>query len=466
MELKEAQRLWQAEQTAIEQITSKYANKSEAFSPEDRTALTDHLTKAEGLAADIENIQRVDKQKAWGQARPGEQPPIKLHGQDGEPGKVYFEGSYESGLTVFDRSFLAKEKSARELRMIYQEGEFGVDPQKLGAMSTKDYRDAFRTYLRKDRTGMSSNELKTLQEGVDTAGGFLVPPDIANRIISKLPTPTRVAGRVTRLQTMRDRLIIPKVNYTTDDIYTTGIRVTASGEVPSSATVHRVTDPAFGQVTIPIHTFMLSMPITLDMIEDSSFPLVEWASGKFNETVDLYYDDRILNGSGINQPGGILLNPGGSNQPAVVVSGSSSAVLWAGLENMAFAIPEQYDDDCAWVMNKTNTALAISKLLDTTNRPFWNAGYNDTGLIQSIKNRPLLGYPVLYSGFMPNVAANAYPYIFGDLKAYYHVDRVGFSIQVLRELYAESNQILLLGRLRFGGQVAEDWRVKIGQIHT
>jgi HK97 family phage major capsid protein len=67
---------------------------------------------------------------------------------------------------------------------------------------------------------------------------------------------------------------------------------------------------------------------------------------------------------------------------------------------------------------------------------------------------------------MPNVGTSTYPIIFGDLKGYYHVDRVGFSIQVLRELYAESNQILLLGRLRFGGQVAEDWRLKLLQCHT
>jgi HK97 family phage major capsid protein len=64
---------------------------------------------------------------------------------------------------------------------------------------------------------------------------------------------------------------------------------------------------------------------------------------------------------------------------------------------------------------------------------------------------------------MPNTGANNYPIIFGDLRGYYLVNRVGFSVQVLRELYAETNQILLLGRVRFGGGVGEEWRIKVGQ---
>jgi HK97 family phage major capsid protein len=62
---------------------------------------------------------------------------------------------------------------------------------------------------------------------------------------------------------------------------------------------------------------------------------------------------------------------------------------------------------------------------------------------------------------MPNVAANNYPVIFGDLSGYTMVNRVGFSIQVLRELYAELGQVAVVGRIRFGGQVLEPWRLRL-----
>lgn len=229
----------------------------------------------------------------------------------------------------------------------------------------------------------------------------------------------------------------------------------------------RVTEPVFGQVSVPVYTAMMSMPITNDMIEDASFPLVSYVSEKFAETIELLRDNMVLNGAGQGQPSGILLNPGAdANQPAVVVSGSASAVTAAGLVNIGFALPEQYDDNACWVFNKVSTGAAIASLTDSNNRYLWGAGLQDSGLAPDLHNRKLLGYDVVFSGFMPNVAASAYPYIFGDLRGYYLVNRVGFSIQVLRELYAETNQILLLGRLRFGGMVAEPWRLKIGQAHT
>ncbi len=301
----------------------------------------------------------------------------------------------------------------------------------------------------------------------------MVPSDILDRVITKEPTPTRVSGRVTQLQSSKDNLIIPKVNYFTDDLYTTGMRVTWTGEVPASSTAMRVTDPVFGQTHIPVYTAMMSIPVTNDMIEDASFPLVSWLSSKFGETRDLLMDNMILNGSGVGQPAGILLNPGADNsQPAVLNSGqaaslgSSDTAAAKFLVKISMTVPEQYQPNCVWVMNLTNTANTIAQFQDANGRPLWGAGVMDAGLQEGYLNRRLVGREVVYSGFMPNIGTSTYPLIFGDLSAYYLVNRVGFSIQVLRELYAETNQVLVLGRMRFGGQITEPWKVKIGYCHT
>ena len=194
------------------------------------------------------------------------------------------------------------------------------------------------------------------------------------------------------------------------------------------------------------------------------FPIIPFVTGKFQETVDILYDDKTLNGTGLGQPSGILLNPNGTDQPATVNSGGASTLTADGLSSLAFAVPEQYDEMATFVMNKTSTAKAIAQLKDSQNRYLWGAGLQDSGMVPSIKNRTLLGYDVTLSGLMPNVAANAYPIIFGDLGGYALVNRVGFSVQVLRELYAETNQILLLGRLRFGGAIIEPWKMKIQKV--
>ena len=376
----------------------------------------------------------------------------------------YFDATLRNGeIARYGRTKMA------ELQDAYGEGIFAV--KTLQNTETPEYRDAFRTYVRHGINNVKSSGLKVLQESVDPSGGFLVPLDILERVISKEPTPTRVAGRVTQLQTSRDALIIPRVNYTTDDLYTTGMRVTWTGEIPASSTAMRVTEPLFGQSHIPVYTAMMSVPITNDMIEDSAFPLVSWITGKFAETIDLLRDNMVLNGSGIGQPSGILLNPGDAagTQPAVFKTGTSASlgtdggVVGQNLANLAFSLPEQYDTNACFVMNKTSTANSIASQIDGNKRLLWGAGYQDSGYAANLRDRSLLGYPVVYSGFVPSLAALSFPVIFGDLTGYYLVNRIGFSVQVLRELYAETNQILVLGRIRFGGQMAESWKVKILQ---
>lgn len=373
---------------------------------------------------------------------------------------VEYEGSEYAG-----SSYLVKQRQLDALAVAYEDGHLGIDLKTRSAISTLDYKRCFNAYMRKGKEGLSHMELKTLQEGIDSQGGFLVPDDVANFILQKLPTPTRIAGMVQVLNTSRDHLQIPRVVYSTDDKYTTGVRSTWTGETPSSSTVHRVTDPVFGQLRIPVHTNMMSLPITNDMVEDSQFPLIPWCAGKFNETMELLTDDMILNGTGLGQPMGILADPGGTDQPAVVVSGSAALVTADGIKNLSWSLPEQYEPNSKFVLNKTNTGKTIATLKDTTNRYLFGFGHQDDGLAAG-RPTTLDGYPYVFSGFMPNQAANAYPIIFGDLRGYILLKRVGFSIQVLREIYAETNQIVLLGRTRFGGQVAEPYRLKIQKCST
>jgi HK97 family phage major capsid protein len=357
-------------------------------------------------------------------------------------------------------AFTHRESGA--LRIAEEYGEGIYDPRIGRVIGTKDYQKAFRAYMRTPVGGqMDGGALRTLQEGADASGGFLVPEDFMAKIIAKEPTPTRVYGRVTHLTTSRDALVMPKLNYSADDLYTSGMRVTWTGEVPASSTAMRVTDPVWGQARIPVYTAMMSIPVTNDMIEDSAFPLVDYISGKFSETVDLLRDNMILNGTGQGQPAGILLAPGTANNPGIVLSGSAGTIGTDGTSiiKTAMSLPEQYDDNSTWVMNKTNTGNAVAQLKDAQGRFLWGLGYQESGLSVDFKTRPLAGYPVIFSGFMPNIGAANFPMIFGDLTGYYMVNRIGFSVQILRELYAETNQILILGRIRFGGQVVEPWKM-------
>jgi HK97 family phage major capsid protein len=460
-----------------EQITAKHREamqlneKGEARTPEEsakmRTLATDVKTLRAEYDAETEAEKSLEDSRVFVDTLTGETVNIK-HGT--QPGRGGVEGFEAAGETVIGRG--RDQKGRDYFEKVYEEGAGMLSQKELALMADGEYKRAFRNYLRGGEKRLTGAEFKVLNEGVDAQGGFLVPDDVLSRIISKDPTPTRVAGRVTRLTTSRDAITMPKVNYTTDDIYTTGIRVVWSGEQPASGATHRqgtaagTAEPAFGQVRIPVHTAMLSMLLTNDQVEDVGFPLVGWTSDKFSETADLLFDNMTLNGTGLGQPAGILLNPGGTGQPAIVKTGSAALLTADGLIDLDYSVPEQYMENLVYIMNRTNGAKNIAKLKDSQNRYLFSMGGAADGGLQGKRPDQLLGKDILYSGFMPNVGANNFPIVFGDPRGYYLVNRIGFSIQVLRERYAEENQVLLLGRLRLGGQVAEDWRLKAHKCST
>lgn len=346
------------------------------------------------------------------------------------------------------------DSKGRKSILINDDGELLVKPETYKAISGSDYNRAFKSYLRYGHQGMGGDALKTLQEGSDPAGGFLVPEDLLNRLLSREPAPRTVQSRVTRVSTNRDALNVPQLVYTTDNQYTSGMRVTWTGEVPASATVHNVTDPVFGQVHIPVWTAMMSLPLTNDLVEDSTVNLMSFLSGKFQETIELLYENMIINGTGIGQPEGIVSN----TSVSTVNTGAASTLTWDGITNLLYSLPEQYDRNAVVVMNKTNTALALAKLKDGDGRPYWAS--NPDNLPAEGLQKPLQGYSTVFNAFMPNVSAGLEPIIFGDFSGYWLVNRIGMSIQVLRELYAETNKVLLLGRIRFGGKLVEHWRLR------
>ncbi len=432
---------------ALAQESATLAAKAD-LSDADLTRIETIAAEGQGLQRQMDALKKAGEFADWAGKSAGMLPLTN-------PAAVTALGMRPAGETVITQH---QDALGRKSILVNDDGEAVIDLRTFKAITSSDYGRAFRSYLRKGKEGLELDHLKVLSEGVDTAGGFTVPDDVLNRIIAKEPAPTNVAGRVTVLNTSRDAVTIPKVAYTTDNLYTSGMRVTWTGEIPAAATTHRVTEPTFGQVRIPIFTAMMSLPVSNDIVEDSASDIVGWCTRKFSETADLLFDNMVINGSGATQPDGILINA--QFVANDVHTGAAAALTWDGIEDLIYALNEQYDRNALVVMNKTNCARNLAKLQDGNGRPYWTQGAGDYGLAGQAINRPLLGYPVMFNAFMPNVGAGAYPIVFGDLTGYYLVRRIGFSIQVLRELYAETNQILLLGRVRFGGQLVEDYRLR------
>ncbi len=360
-------------------------------------------------------------------------------------------GMKKSGETIIENN-----------RILHQEGEGLIDTKTLNAISSTEYKSAFRTYLRKGEWGLSRTELKSLQVGTDSEGGYLVPEDMLGKIVDKSTSPSSIRDEVTTVHSSRDNLLIPRVEYNDDNIYSNGIRATWTGENIDDELSHQVNASKFQQVSIPVHTAMMSLRITNDMVEDSLFPIQNWCVDKFRESINLLYEDAILNGNGNGMPEGLLHKVGETGYLDALALNEDNALSSKKLAEMAFSIPEQYLQKSKWIMNYNSTGLQLANLKDELGRSLWGMGVNDAGLENGYYNRRLLGNKVLFSGLMPSHAENKASMIFGDLSGYYLVQRTGFSVQVLREVEALKNRLVIVGRLRFGGKVVEPWKLKAG----
>jgi HK97 family phage major capsid protein len=324
----------------------------------------------------------------------------------------------------------------------------------------KGYAPAFEAYIRKGKDAMGPNDKKTLSEGLDTAGGFLVPEDYQTELVKKIAAAAVIRQIARVVQTSRDIVRFPRINYGTDDIYTSGVRLAWIGETPASAAVHRVTDPVFGSIAIDVHVAMASMPLTNSLLEDSAFDVMGVASDLMGEAFALGEDNVFINGTGVGQPMGLLTQAEGDG-PAAVHSGSAGTLMAAGLRNLFYGLPAQYRRNARWVMNSATQNVAEG-INDTTGRPIvvpLSVASLGMAPFDTIK-----GKPVLCDEFMPAATAGLYPIAFGDFSGYYIVDRVGLSIQRLEELYAETDIKVLLARKRVGGYCAEPFRFRLQQI--
>jgi HK97 family phage major capsid protein len=406
------------------------------------------LAEADQLKVQIEQQERIKEGKKFSE-EPANPPAAASHGfRATAPGE---------GDAPVD------EKSWREFEVKTAFGSRKFRFHVPLAVQGNDYKSAFESYVRNGGVhGMKPTDLKTLTEGVDNAGGFLVPEDYQVELLKKTATNTVIRGLARVIQTSRDIARWPRVVYTTDDKYTWGGRITWTGEIPASATTHRVTEPVFGNIDIAVYTAMASLPLSNDLIQDSAFDMMGITTEMLGEAFALGEDDVFINGSGIARPMGILTEVDG-NGPASVSSGGASNFTADGLIALYYALPAQYRNNARFVVDSTSM-LDIEKLKDGQNRYIIQSLIN--GSLGSPQFDTIKGKPVLVDEFMPDLASDALACIFGDFNGYTIVDRVGLSIQVLRELYAETNITLLLGKKRVGGYTTEPYKLKVQKIEA
>jgi HK97 family phage major capsid protein len=282
------------------------------------------------------------------------------------------------------------------------------------------------------------DEKRALGGSSDADGGFLVPPSFESGIIMNAYNlaemrPVCQVGTTGRDVVHLGALSKPSVAWGRANIAVTQQSLTTGGE--------RITIFNLRALTL----------IANNTLDDADADIVGEMTDAFARAIAEAEDSAFAAGAGDDSPQGVSANT--SVQANYVASGVSDALSDAtnngvdGLFDCFYKPKKTYRTNGTWAMNST-TESVVRKLKDGEGQYLWQPA------VEAGKPATLLGKAVINPEGLADIAANAFPIIFGDFNAGFKIrDRAGLTVQRLVERYAEYDQTGFMIKKRVGGQV-------------
>jgi HK97 family phage major capsid protein len=196
----------------------------------------------------------------------------------------------------------------------------------------------------------------------------------------------------------------------------------------------------------------LPLKVSFELLQDSAWDLRGFISKKFAQRIARKLAVDLINGTGVNEPQGILSVQGGLSS---LTARAGAAPTYAELLAIVHGIDPEYREGASWLMNDATLAL-VRGVVDGSQRPLlWNTSDDLSG---SLRGLTLLGYPVVIDQAMPTStdASTNKSIVFGNLSDAYVVREVkAFEMITLNELYAQNGQVGFMGWARYDGMVQD-----------
>lgn len=299
-----------------------------------------------------------------------------------------------------------------------------------GLVTDSDEIKSFTDFLR-------TMDRKYLRTDVDIEGGYLVPTQLHNEIMRKIieVSPMRALARVVNISGRG--LEVP-----VQDANATAYWVNEGGTNTQS-------NPNFNRINIVAHKAAVEMKITQELLGDAAFDMGAEIVAHAGRLLAAKEGAAFVNGTGVNQPQGILQAAGTLN----VNNGAGTFSNFDSLMNMVAAF--KYANP-VFVMNRA-TLAALRKLKDNTNQYLFGMGPNGAmPMTIGVPAAMLLGIPVMIMQDMPDIGAGTKPVALIDAnEAYMIVDRVGVGVRRDDFTLASQDMVKFIVNRRVGGAVVQ-----------
>ena len=324
-----------------------------------------------------------------------------------------------------------------------------------------EYAEAYEKFLRKggEISLLDPTDQKTLEEGRDAHGGYWVLPQVSSRMIEKQFETSPMMDVATVETTQTDRFAY-FVDFDEFDVEYT--RELANRNPTKTANI--------GKLYIDIHTTFSKVPVSTELLEDSTINITNWLTRKINNKIVRIRNTNYINGDGAGKEFGIF-SPVAPAGGGAGVFGEVERIITAGSSldlddflNMFKELKSNYQNNANILMSRQMLYAEILTLKDGQGRyliDIWDRPSNSNVADGRIP-MALAGFPIVFMQDMPKDTgtANQDLLAFGDFReGYTIVNRRG--VTVLRDPYSLDGGVYFKIDSRGGAAVTNSEAYKI-----
>lgn len=307
--------------------------------------------------------------------------------------------------------------------------------QRLLRTGSSAYNRGFRSFLRGQQ---ASAEVRALQADLDTQGGYLMAPiQMVDRLIQAVDDAVFVRRLATVIAVPNaDSLGVPTLDADPADADWTSELATGGED----------NNMSMGKRELKPHPLAKRIRISRKLI--AKVPNVEQLTvQRLGYKFAITQEKGFMLGNGAGQPLGVFVaSSNGISTARDVSSGNTTTSIgFDGLISAKYALKAQYWARAQWAFHR-DAVSQIAKLKDSQGQYLWRES------VRVGEPDRVLGLPINTSEYAPNTfTTGLYVGILGDFSNYWIADSMAMEMQRLVELYAETNQIGLIGRLDTDG---------------
>ena len=197
---------------------------------------------------------------------------------------------------------------------------------------------------------------------------------------------------------------------------------TANAAIVNEATAFPEDNDSFDKASFSSYKIAAVSKLNNRFIEDMHFNVEKYLTNEFARRFGRTEEQVFINGTGINEPSGLLMTAETGR-----CSDTAESLSYDDIIALYFATKPDFRKNGVWLMND-NTALTLRTLKDKNGNYLWRQS-DDT----------ILSSPIVISPYMPDIAAGSIPVAFGDLSYFWILERQPLSVKILTELYSREN---------------------------